>query len=167
MLLYPGILRSRPHIPGPRTGPLCRWARLSLTPCSPSVSLPHTELAPLPSLFAGLSHRDPSSSLGTPPFPLDSAVQPLLQLLGLPRVLSPAVKPNPAHSPAGHIFPPVSPRASHLPPVHCGAFCSLPALRIVRVQLSVHPLWSPPVPPTASGPSQDSNKTGESCFQPS
>lgn len=44
---------------------------------------------------------------------------------------------------------------------------SLPAVRIVQVQLSVHPPWLPLVLPRASGPSQDSNKTGGSCFQPS
>lgn len=103
-----GLTLPHLYVPGTRVGLDCRC---------PSHTPSWFQLAPLsPSLFAGLSHRDSNSSLGTPSFPLGSAVQLLLQLLGLPRVLSPAVKPNPSYSPAGHIFPPVPPRASHFPP---------------------------------------------------
>lgn len=151
--------------------------RIPPPPYAPSVAAICPPVLPMSPCSVSCLPGIPFHPLGTAPLPLGCAVQPTIQLLVLPRVLSPSVKlqaPPPIYllvASGTPIFPPVCPRAFCFPPsvpqspllTHRSQDCSVSSFGASPLCPLV-PSVSPPVQPGAFHSSQDSHKKGISCF---
>lgn len=170
VLLYPGILRSHLHVPGPPV-----WSLLPLGPPVPHLGQPE-RVPPTPgpsagstppSLFAVSSHRDPNSSLGTLSSRLCSSAPP--SPFGAPQSPQPCGETKPSLFTCRPHFPSGLSQSSPFPP---GALRSPPLTPSSRdcagAAFAASP-WSPLVTGSHQdplAPHRTRIKRG-SCFQPS